>query len=465
MRGDARGDAGPGDVQLHTETSKPKIHLQSIEDIFKELNPAGERGFSSSRAKELFEIHGPNELEKPPRVSLLVLFIIQLNSVIMYLLMAAVVASAVIRATGPERGKVLSYIDSIAISIIVLINATIAAVTENSANDALEALSSLQSPISVVIRDGQEVEVNSRDIVPGDIVKLKTGDVVPADIRNIHTSDFRVNEMLLTGEPEDVAKNTVVKQPISGHPEKLTADNMAFSSCNVKAGTCVGVVVATGMKTRVGSIAALLNQDGEEKVVGPVDPDAMEKGGTQTNKKKKTNSCLPDTKAGQSPLQVSLEALAIKIGYMAIAVCLVVFIVGAAMGTKDPESPDTPSWFFHGPRCRDPHRGGHSRGAASVRDHRSVIGLLSNGEGERADAQNRSRGNAGFCLHHLHRQDWHSHRGQDDACCYACGQHRLYCDGHGFRPHHRQDHHHHWWGGCQLGRWRCGHPGLGRAVL
>ena len=77
-----RGDAEPGDVQLQTvqgaalgevDPSKQKIHLRPIEAIFKEFNPAGEKGLSSSRAKELLEIHGPNELEKPPRISLFML--------------------------------------------------------------------------------------------------------------------------------------------------------------------------------------------------------------------------------------------------------------------------------------------------------------------------------------------------------------------------------------------------------
>ena len=223
-----------------------KTHEKSIEDIFKEFNPAGTKGLTQQRADELFEIHGANELEKPPRVSLLVLFLIQLNSVIMYLLMAAVVASAAIKATGDDADKFISYVDSIAITIIILINATIAAVTENSANDALEALSSLQSPMCTVIRDGQEVQIESSNMVRGDVVKLGTGDVVPADCRCIKANDFRVNEMLLTGEPEDVAKNTKIKARVPGQPEKLTADNMAFSSCNVKAGTCIGLVVATG---------------------------------------------------------------------------------------------------------------------------------------------------------------------------------------------------------------------------
>ena len=249
-----------------------KIHEKPIEDVIAEFQTNAETGLSAAEAAKRLEEDGPNELEKPPRVSLLVLFLIQLNSVIMYLLMAAVVASAAIKATGDDKDKFLSYVDSIAISIIILINATIAAVTENNANDALEALSSLQSPMCTVIRDGEEVSIESKNMVRGDVVKLGTGDVVPADCRCIKANDFRVNEMLLTGEPEDVAKNTKIKARVPGQPEKLTADNMAFSSCNVKAGTCIGLVVATGMRTRVGSIAALLNEkrdDGAEESKAP----------------------------------------------------------------------------------------------------------------------------------------------------------------------------------------------------
>merc|ERR1739848_607508 len=131
--------------------------------------------------------------------------------------------------------------------------------TENNANDALEALSSLQSPMCTVIRDGEEVTVESKDLVPGDLVKLGTGDVVPADVRCITANDLRVNEMLLTGEPEDVAKSPKVKVQDPDQPAKLTPDNMAFSSSNVKAGSALCIVTSTGMKTRVGSIAALLN--------------------------------------------------------------------------------------------------------------------------------------------------------------------------------------------------------------
>jgi P-type Ca2+ transporter type 2C len=322
-----------------------KIHEKDIDDVIAEMQTDKVKGLTAAEAAKRLLEDGPNELEKPPRVSLLVLFLIQLNSVIMYLLMGAVVASAAIKATGDDKDQFLSYIDSIAITIIVFINASIAAKAENNANDALEALSSLQAPISTLIRDGEEIRVESSDIVRGDLVKLGTGDVVPADVRCITANDLRVNEMLLTGEPEDVAKSTKVKPRVPGHPEKLTADNMAFSSCNVKAGACLGLVVATGMRTRVGTIAALLNATGDDDK-GPEPTEEEIASGAAPKPKKKKEPCLPDTKSGQSPLQENLEKLAVKLGYMAIAVCTVVFIVGVSLNTKDPEDQDTPSWLF-----------------------------------------------------------------------------------------------------------------------
>jgi len=165
-----------------------KIEEKPIEELLAELTSDTDKGLSEAEAKKRFDEDGPNELEKPPRISLFMLFMVQLNSVIMYLLLGAVVASAAIKATGDKKDEFLSYVDSIAILTIVLINATIAAVTENNANDALEALSNLQSPKCNVIRGGEDLEVDSRELVRGDIVKLMTGDVVPADVRCIKVS-------------------------------------------------------------------------------------------------------------------------------------------------------------------------------------------------------------------------------------------------------------------------------------
>merc|ERR1712195_234015 len=323
-----------------------EIHERDIDAVISELNSDKEKGLTKEEANKRFLRDGPNELETPPRISLFMLFIVQLNSVIMYLLLAAVVASAVIKATGDDKDKIISYVDSIAILIIVFINATIAAVTENNANDALEALSNLQSPKCTVIRSGKDETIESKELVVGDIVKLATGDVVPADIRCITADDFRVNEMLLTGEPEDVAKNSAVKKRVEGEEVKLTPDNMAFSSSNVKSGEALCIVVETGMQTRVGAIAALLNGDDEEEVEEETAAENADGTLAPKKKKKKSKPCLPDTKAGQSPLQANLEKLAVKLGYMAIGVCMIVFVVGVLLDTKDPEEPDTPSWLF-----------------------------------------------------------------------------------------------------------------------
>ena len=140
------------------------MHEKPLEDVLAEFATNERTGLTAGEAAMRLERDGLNELEKPPRVSLLMLFVVQLNSVIMYLLIAAVIASAAIKATGDDSENILNYIDSIAIMVIVLLNATIAAVTENSANDALEALSSLQSPISSAIRDGEEIPVDVREI-------------------------------------------------------------------------------------------------------------------------------------------------------------------------------------------------------------------------------------------------------------------------------------------------------------
>ena len=100
---------------------------------------------------------------------------------------------------GERNDDPLSYIDAIAIFIIVFLNAGIAASTENAANGALEALDALSAPATRCLRDGEEVEVESATLVVGDVVLLSVGDIVPADCRVAESADMKVNEMLLTG--------------------------------------------------------------------------------------------------------------------------------------------------------------------------------------------------------------------------------------------------------------------------
>jgi len=279
-------------------------------------------GFSHEDAAERLATDGPNELEKVPKPTFLMLFLMQLTGFIIILLMVAAAGSIVVNATGPNRNDILSYTTGKAIFILVMINAGIAAWSERQAGDALEALASLSQASVEVVRDGTSQQVETRCIVKGDVVVLGTGDVVPADMRITSAEDMKVSEMALTGEPEDVSKKTKMKPMSEGEPEKLTPDNMVFSGCNVTNGKCVGIVTATGMGTRMGRIAELMQGD---KTV------------------KKKCYCLPDTSDSLTPMQVNVEKLGERLGIMAIGVCVVVFICGIGLQTPDPNNPEDTS--------------------------------------------------------------------------------------------------------------------------
>jgi potassium/sodium efflux P-type ATPase len=295
-----------------TKDSPVPIELVPIEALVRNLDTDQIVGLQPAAAQQRLNEDGLNELIKPKQPSFLALFVAQLLNVIILLLIGAAAASVVV-------GSVAT---AVAILVIVLLNAGIAAYTEHQAGNALEALSKMSQAETKVLRGGAEpVLVPSNTLVRGDVVVLGVGDVIPADIRVVEAADRKVTEMPLTGESVDVSKSAKIKAEAG----KLTPENMLFSGCNVTSGTTRGVVVLTGMRTRVGNIAALLV--GEEQ-------------------KGKCGGWLPDTSANQTPLQKSLQALGVQIGGLAIAVCIIVLVVGLALGTKDPNKPDSPSWLF-----------------------------------------------------------------------------------------------------------------------
>jgi len=308
--------AGLADPDQKTPDELEKIYHTSIA-----------KGLTSKAAAEILERDGTNELEKPAKATLLMLFVMQLTGFVIILLLCAAVASIAVNATGPKKGDLLSYTTGMAIFVIVFINAGIAAWTEHKAGDALEALSKMTQASIYVVRDGQEEKVDVPMVVRGDIVVLGTGDVVPADLRLVEASDIKVSEMALTGEPDDVQKTFKVKAKKPGEPEKLTPENCVFSGCSVTNGKGKGVVCETGMYTRIGRIAQLI---------------AGEDGG----KGKKKCGCLPDTSAQATPLQQNLEQLGARIGVLAIGVCILIFIIGVAMNRTDPSNPESPAWLY-----------------------------------------------------------------------------------------------------------------------
>jgi len=289
----------------------------AIETLLAEYK-SNEQGLTDAVAAELLIEHGKNELKKPTPPGLFLLFVMQLTNIIIILLICSACASFAVAAASDKSDEFIAYVEGIAIFLIVIINAGIAAVTENDANNALDALSKLSQAQINVMRGGVEKSVPSLDLVPGDIVMLLTGDICPADVRLITADELKVNEMLLTGEPDDVAKSSVVPKPDAAKP--LTPKTMAFSSCTVTNGKATALVVLTGMNTRVGEIAKML-----------------------TNETGTSCGCLPDTSGNQTPLQAGLNALSMKIGYAAILTCVIVFAIGLALQRSEG---GRPSWLF-----------------------------------------------------------------------------------------------------------------------
>jgi len=295
-------------------TDEALWHLQPLDILIKTLSSDREIGLATNEATRRLETYGANSLEADEKTPLYILFILQYANVIVLLLVIAAVACAILQ----------EWVEAIAIFAIVTLNAFIATWQEKSAGDALEALAKMSSPQCSVLRDGSVKNIDSDQLVPGDIVYLTTGDVVPADLRLLESNDLKVNEMLLTGESEDVSKKWNAK--VRGST-KLTQDNMVFSSTTVAAGNAIGAVVETGMNTRVGSIAKLL------------------KGSNQDEGKNAIQRFMAKHQPKMTPLQHALHKLGVFMGILAFSVCGVVFVVGMIRADKNPLYPDRPTWL------------------------------------------------------------------------------------------------------------------------
>ncbi|KAL7688022.1 putative P-type ATPase, HAD superfamily, P-type ATPase, transmembrane domain superfamily [Plasmopara halstedii] len=308
------------------ETDEKAWHQRSTDVILKMLDTNFYHGLDGLDVERRLLRYGLNTLEQEAKTPILVIFLLQFYNLIISMLLFAAVASLALQ----------EWVEGIAILAIVILNAIVATYQEHSASNALAALMSLSSPQSLVIRDNTQQVVDSKLLVPGDIVILVTGDVVPADIRLIASVDLKCNEMLLTGESEDVPKkyNALMHPAGAGKPEKLTASNMVFSSTTITTGNARGIVVETGMKTRVGSIAALLQA----------------KSGTDATANKKwiqnpISDCVAKHRPKLTPLQRALHHTGYIMGLIAVGVAILVFIVGMIRGTVDPRHPDRPTYL------------------------------------------------------------------------------------------------------------------------
>ncbi|OBS50425.1 HAD-IC family P-type ATPase, partial [Methylosinus sp. 3S-1] len=202
------------------------------------------QGLTSAEARARLQRFGPNTLPEPRPPSFIAVFLRQFLSPLIYILAAAAAVALVI---GDAK-------DALFIAIVLLINGVIGAVQEHSAGRAAAALKEQDQPHALVVRDGVRMEIDARELVPGDCVLLEAGRRAPADIRLDEAEDLRCDESLLTGESLPVRKAPQLS-PIGREAER---SGMAFAGSMVTRGRGVGVVEATGRATEVGRIAEAL---------------------------------------------------------------------------------------------------------------------------------------------------------------------------------------------------------------
>ena len=228
-----------------------KWYQLSVEETFQGLG-AGDTGLTSGEAKARLERYGYNEL-KFKKPSVIMRFLRQFHSPLVYILLAAAAMTGVLTLRGEDM---LS--DTGVILGVVILNAILGFVQEGKTEAALEALQKMIVPECTVLRDGEQKVIPTRELVPGDVVVFSGGDRIPADLRLFFTKGVAADEAALTGESVPVEKDT---DPIA-RPDLSPGDQrcIAFGGTFLARGAAKGVVVATGEETEFGKIAIMVKQ-------------------------------------------------------------------------------------------------------------------------------------------------------------------------------------------------------------
>ena len=232
---------------VKTMVTPESTHALAIHEVVLVHGTDAERGLTKQEAQARLERFGPNTLPPNAEHGPLIAFLLQFNSPLIYVLIAAAVVTALIG----------EYVDTSVIALVVCVNAVVGFIQERRANRALEALTELTQTTAVVLRDGHPCHIDSRDVVPGDIVLLDAGDKVPADLRLLTAHELRIDESALTGESVPVDKRCVALDHDTVLADRV---NMAYSSTLVTGGHARGICIATGAATEIGRIHQLVGQ-------------------------------------------------------------------------------------------------------------------------------------------------------------------------------------------------------------
>ena len=270
------------------DSNLPDWHTLTNKEVFDRLATDAEKGISSEEAAQRLKEYGLNKLDEAPPTSIWALLWDQFNDFIVLLLIGASLISAILG----------EWVEAGAIMAIVLLNALLGIIQERRAAEELAALRQLAAPEAHVIRDGRRIVIPARELAPGDIVVLEAGNYIPADIRLVETFNLKIEEAALTGESVPVQKDASVE---------LAADvplgdrrNSAFMGTLASYGRGRGVVVLTGMKTQIGLIAKMLQAVEDE----------------------------------ETPLQRRLDQLGKTLGWAALGICGLVFLLGWLRGNN-----------------------------------------------------------------------------------------------------------------------------------
>ncbi|MGL5916910.1 MAG: cation-translocating P-type ATPase, partial [Culicoidibacterales bacterium] len=228
-----------------------KFYDQNPEDVIASLDVDLETGLTKAQVKANQEKYGANELPEEKQTPVWLVFLGQFKEPLTLILIAVAIISLLIG----------EWKETIIIAIIVIFNAIIDTVQQAKARKSLEALKQMSAPKAYVRRDGQTMEIDSAEIVVGDIIVLDAGRFVPADMRIVEASNLQINESALTGESVPVEKQV---ESISGDDVAIGDRlNMTFMSTLVTNGRGLGIVTGTGIQTEIGKIADLMTQQEE----------------------------------------------------------------------------------------------------------------------------------------------------------------------------------------------------------
>ena len=241
-------------------------HALNVEEILKKLETS-ERGLTKTEAEKRLSEYGANELKKRKRISPLQIFLAQFKNIFVIMLSAAIIISVIIgwyEAKATEaRLAIETFVDAIAIGMIVALNAVVGFVQEYRSEKAMEAMERLTAPRARVLRGGRDFMISAKDIVPGDVLLLETGDRIAADGRLLETVDLSVDEAILTGESTAVSKNTSV---LAAETSVADRRNMVFMGTHLTYGRGKAAVTSTGMNTQFGKIAEMVQTVEKEEI-------------------------------------------------------------------------------------------------------------------------------------------------------------------------------------------------------